>query len=175
MKPLYNLLVIVLLILTSLASCSKEGVVPKEEPVPPIELDYLKAEVGLSRDGFKARDTLNILKGSGNYKIIYPKYIQVAMTVGGTGPGIYTDVDFSYDFYVIHLEENKIIVELTHLVKEDHLMGYFMVIDDKNAKKVFFVREPDMQGGVGIINWSTWGEALANDDSKWNWDYDGSK
>lgn len=106
---------------------------PEEIPEPKdIHLAIRVAVV----DHLNTKDTLNIMSGNGNYKIITPKKI----TFYGEG-----ETDYSNSFFDFEIKENQIIVE-RKLSSDVALSAFFLLTDDADKKTIFVVTNPDIQG-----------------------------
>lgn len=129
MKILRNPALLLLLLLVPLNSCNDKE---KEPDAVAIKTNYHRITLGENHQ----KGQLLITQGNGNYRIIYPRTIEVDSET----------VNYSEDIVKITIEDDRVVVaEL--LLKDDErpVVGFFLITDARNAKKVFYL------GSAGIV------------------------
>jgi hypothetical protein len=124
-----------ILLLLCLAGCHDSE--KKTEHVIEIELDGRVAMV----DGLDTPiDELKIIYGNGGYGIIYPRELYID---GDSVP-------YSSDILNVHIEENSRIVVERGLKGYHMVMAYFVLVDQKGAKRFFVVITADSTGLIDV-------------------------
>jgi hypothetical protein len=104
------------------------------------------------------KDSLYIVSGNGNYRIVYPKKIE-------TSSG---HVDFSDTFFTVSLQGTKVLVErVPTYLGNSYYNAWIMIMDGKKQKDVFNVSE--IVWGIMSKPFDEERAHLLNDDNYWSY------
>ncbi len=135
MRRKFIYILLILFLGATVSGCDKNE--PAKESFTTLELS--KRYVMLD-PAFEPTDQISILSGNGEYRIIYPKRINVGIYKADTGP---IEKDYSDDMLTIGIEDNIITIKCPpSSINDSGFTGYFLVKDSDGAKQIFEVEYP---------------------------------
>ncbi len=145
----------IILALSVLSGCKKE----ESAPIPPELVSIYPNYVDVGKT--IPLDTIKIVKGAGDYKIIYPKMISTNLSFDRP------NINYSEDLLKIKIVDDNIIVEFTG--GDEWLTGYFIITDKLGGKRLFKVFPDDpIAGGLDGPTYEEEQELVPNMPNYWS-------
>jgi hypothetical protein len=165
----------------SVVSCETQ----LQQEVADVELKISRYIIGMYGNGQEnpplSRASIDILQGNGEYRIIYPK--EIFCDYWGTvspnhdeGDGIYYDdrmKEYSEDIVKVWIEGERIEVEQVipayspdGFGERNVIIGYFLVEDGKDKRRLFKVESVPTIGGVEVL-WEDEEASMIANESYW--------
>lgn len=156
-----NTLILLLSVLFLMPGCSESN--EPEEQIPPIITSSNNLAIFEDNQEFSR---LTITGGNGDYRIIYPKKVTIYPY---RKPD--EEVDFTENMVTVKIENGNIVVaKRTHPDEPINMEGFFMIVDAKNAKRVFRLICVSQNFPLGMpdpVALGMYMKELANDPDYW--------